>query len=147
MESAIFWFVDQNGRPRPFDLAARRVLNHAAAPPTGEAERPFAAADLGSPERLMQIACEGRLPKQALAGLLRAESRQRYLKACADIERKYTEACTAKKDPCLESGCAVEGEICLQPLLRAGVDYQKACAAEWLKLFRNPANRIDAWKN
>jgi hypothetical protein len=66
-----------------------------------------------------------------------------------EIERRYTEACTAKNDPCLESGCSVEGEdeICLQPLLNAGIEYQKACAAEWIKLFRVPRNRIDAWKN
>ncbi len=26
-------------------------------------------------------------------------------------------------------------------------DYHKACGAEWIKLFRKPQNRIDAWKH
>ena len=62
------------------------------------------------------------------------------------FEKKYTDDCAAEHDPCLESGCAVEGEICLQPLLKAGIEYQKACAAEWIKMFENPRNRIEAWK-
>ncbi len=70
------------------------------------------------------------------------------MKACAAIERRYTEACIAKEDPCLESGCSVEGEdeICRQPLLNAGIEYQQACAAEWVRLFRASTNRIDAWR-
>ena len=32
-------------------------------------------------------------------------------------------------------------EVCLQPLLRAGTEYHKACAAEWVKLFANRENR------
>ena len=102
---------------------------------------------VGSPEELMRVAAQGRLPKSALVNLLALEHRQAFLDACAVIERKYTEDCTATNDPCLESGCAVEGEICLQPLLRAGVEYHRACAAEWTKLFADPRNRIDALKN
>jgi hypothetical protein len=107
------------------------------------------AKQMGSPDRLMMFAEQGYLPKDALVSLLSIEQRRPYLEACARIERQYTEACTAKNDPCLESGCSVEGEdeICLQPLLHAGIEYQKACAAEWIKLFRVTANRIDAWKN
>jgi hypothetical protein len=101
-----------------------------------------------TPEQLMASAEEGRLPKHVLADLLRLEDRQPYLEACARIERTYTEACTARNSPCLESGCSVEGEdeICLQPLVNAGIEYHQACAAEWLKLFRAPANGVESWK-
>ena len=98
-------------------------------------------------EELIRFAEQGRLPKSLLVNLLDAEHRQGYLDACAVIEKKYTEDCTATNDPCLESGCSVEGEICLQPLLRAGIDYHRACGAEWIKRFADPRNRIDAWKN
>jgi hypothetical protein len=82
-----------------------------------------------------------------LANLLELRHRHAYLDACAAIEKKYTENCTATNDPCLESGCALEGEICLEPLMRAGVEYHQACAAEWIKVFADPRNRIDAWKH
>ena len=128
MESAIFRVIEAEGK---------RYIDDGAGSYT----------EVETPADLMAFAEEGRLPKQVLASLLTRESRQQYLDACAAIERRYTEACTANNDPCLEGGCAAEGEICLQPLLRAEVDYQKACTAEWMKLFENPANRIDAWKN
>jgi len=83
---------------------------------------------------VVKAAAEGRIPKHVLAGLLPAGKRIAFLDACTRIEKAYTEACTATGDPCLESGCALEGEVCLQPLLRAGEEYHKACAAEWLKL-------------
>jgi hypothetical protein len=102
---------------------------------------------IGTAEALMKVAEQGRLPKGVLVNLLDLEHRHAFLAACAAIERKYTEDCTAANDPCLESGCAAEGEICLQPLLRAGIEYQKACGAEWIKLFADPRYRIDAWKN
>ena len=54
---------------------------------------------------------------------------------------------SAENEPCLESGCAVENEICLQALLKAGIEYHKACAAEWIRMFANPRNRIEVWKN
>ena len=128
MESAVFRVIEADGK---------RYIDDGAGSYT----------EVETPADLMAFAEEGRLPKQVLASLLTPESRQHYLDACAAIERHYTEACTASNDPCLEGGCAAEGEICLQPLLRAEVDYQKACTAEWMKLFENPANRIDAWKN
>jgi hypothetical protein len=59
-------------------------------------------------------------------------------------------ACGAKNDPCLESGCSIDheaGETCLQPLLNAGIEYDKACAAEWFKLFQSPQNRVEAWRS
>lgn len=96
---------------------------------------------LDSPQ-LVKYAQEGRLTKHALATMLTPESRRRFLDACAAIERQYTEDCTATHDPCLESGCSAEGEICLQPLLRAGSEYHKACAAEWAKFFARRENRL-----
>jgi hypothetical protein len=98
-------------------------------------------AEVQTPQ-LMKLAEEGRLTKHALATMLTPESRRHFLDACAAIEKKYTEACTAQQDPCLESGCSAEGEICLQPLLRAGTEYHKACAAEWAKLFARRENRL-----
>lgn len=98
-------------------------------------------------EQLMRIAEYGVLPKHALMSLLDIEYRQAFLDACAVVERKYTEECTATNDPCLESGCALEGEICLQPLMRAGIEYEKACATEWIKLFADPRKRIEVWKH
>ena len=90
---------------------------------------------VGTLEELMKNAEQGRLPKSVLVNLLDIQHRQAYLDACARIEKKYTE------------DCAVEGEVCLQPLLRAGIEYHRACAAEWIKLFADPRNRIDAWKH
>jgi len=101
---------------------------------------------VGTSEELLKFAEQGRLPKGVLVNLLDTEHRQEYLDACAVVEKKYTRDC-AKNDPCLESGCAVQDEICVQPLLRAGTEYHKKCAAEWIKLFADPRNRIDAWKN
>jgi hypothetical protein len=130
-----------------FDLARRALVEDRPTPSSLLAAGACLNRFVGSPDRLMQFAEDGHLPKNTLADLLTAETRDSYLRTCGAIEKAYTEACTAQNDPCLESGCAVEGEICLQPLLRAGAEYQKACAAEWIKKFRNPRNRIDVWKN
>lgn len=132
------------------DLTSRRLLVDRGTPSGGIAARTYLAQQIGTPERLMDFAEEGHVPKDVLVKLLDLERRRFYLEACADIETKYTAECAAKSDPCLESGCSMDqtaGEICLQPLLNAGIDYDKACAAEWIKLFRSPQNRIDAWKN
>lgn len=77
------------------------------------------------------------VPRQVLVDLLDARRRRLFLQACTRIEQAYTAECAATNDPCLESGCAIDqaaGEVCLQPLLRAGRDYDAACAAEWVKL-------------
>jgi hypothetical protein len=87
-------------------------------------------------DRLILDAAEGRLSKLALADLLTAEKRQTFLDRCAAIEKHYTEECTASHDPCLESGCAVEGGICLQPLLRSENEYYRACGAVWIALIK-----------
>jgi hypothetical protein len=92
--------------------------------------------------QLLSYAAEGRLTKHALATTLRPEAREKFLEACAAVEKKYTDECAAAGDPCLESGCSAKGEICLQPLLRAGTEYHKKCGAEWAKLYVDKKNRI-----
>ena len=94
----------------------------------------------------MRDATEGRLPKQALAGLLALQPRQAFLTACADIEKSYTNVCSKSGDPCLESGCSCEGETCLEPMQRAGVDYHRACGVEFALLFAVGGNRDAAWR-
>ncbi|MGE5246137.1 MAG: hypothetical protein ACM3SQ_18075 [Betaproteobacteria bacterium] len=96
----------------------------------------------------MEAAAEGQFSTQVLAGLLNEQARHAFLETCARIERTYTEACPTVNEPCLASGCSLEGtnEICLQPLLAADGDYLRACAAEWIKLFRRPENRADFWQ-
>ncbi len=132
-----------------FDLATRRLHSDRGTFAGALAVQEYLNQRVGSPERLMTFAQQGHLPKHVLADLLQIETRKSYLDACAAVERRFTASCTAQQDPCLESGCSVEGEdeICLQPLLRAGVAYHQECAAEWVERFQRPANRIDAWKN
>src|SRR5512140_2217783 len=95
-------------------------------------------------EQLIELARAGRLPKDELAKLLAVDQRQPYLDACAAIERQYTEACAATHDPCLEDGCACEGDVCLQPIQRAEGEYLRACGEEWIKRFADPAHRSGA---
>jgi len=99
-----------------------------------------------APEQVIAEAIAGRLTKHALTGLLTPPARTAFLAACAKIEIGYTEACRAKGDPCLESGCSMEGDRCLQPLLVAGGEYDKACGAEWAKLFGDAGNRDPSWR-
>jgi hypothetical protein len=101
---------------------------------------------LVAPERVMEVAANGRLSKHALGTLLSAPARRRFFEACARIETAYTEACRAEGDPCLESGCSMEGERCLQPLVQAGTEYYKKCGAEWNTLFTDPVNRDPSWR-
>lgn len=128
-----------------FDLTGRRLLTDRGNPSTDRTARGFVDEYLRTPEKLMRFAESGRLTKLALVNLLAGDQRRRYLDACAAIEKKYTDDCAAKNDPCLESGCAVEGEVCLEAVLGVGNDYQKACAAEWIKLFASRRNRVEAW--
>ena len=107
----------------------------------------MAATFVATPEQVMTYAIEGRLSKHALASLLKPDARGPFARACARVEQRYTNECRDLNDPCLASGCSMEdGERCLQPLLRAGVDYYKACGAEWAKLFADSANRDESWK-
>jgi hypothetical protein len=98
-----------------------------------------------TPEDVIRYAVEGRLSKHALASLLTAQARRPFSDACASIQLKYTTDC-ALTDTCLEAGCSAEGERCLQPLLRAGTDYHKACGTEWAKLFADDVNRDPSWR-
>jgi len=106
----------------------------------------ISAADVGSPEHVMELAREGRLAKEALVTFLAFDKRREYLAACAAIEKHYTEGCTATGDPCLAGGCAVDGEVCQQPVLSAGLDYYKACGEAFIALFADPRNRSDEWQ-
>jgi len=106
----------------------------------------MAATAVVTPDDVITRATEGRLSKHALAGLLAPEARRRFADACGRIEQRYTSECRDMNDPCLESGCSAEGERCLQPILRAGIEYYKECGAEWAKLFADSANRDGAWK-
>jgi hypothetical protein len=128
-----------------FDLAGRRLLADSGRPESDRTANAFWDQHVGSPEKLMAFAAEGRLTKQAMGSLLDADRARAYFDACTVIEKQYTAECTAKNDPCLESGCALEGEICLQPLLRAGRDYHKACARAWRTLFEDPRHRATTW--
>lgn len=94
-------------------------------------------------EQVIELARQGRLSKQELAPYLGPAARKTFLRRCTQIEKRYTEACTATGDPCLASGCALEGqgEICLQPLENAGVDYDRACGNAFVELFVDPLNR------
>lgn len=101
----------------------------------------IAATNADSPEQVMDWAHQGLLSKDALAGFLAIGTRDEFLKQCAVIEKRLTDACTATGDPCLEGGCALEGEVCLQPIVRAGVDYYKACGDAFITLFADARNR------
>jgi hypothetical protein len=132
-----------------FDLTTRRMAADRGSSAGDHLVHAYLDRYLGTPEKLVQFAAEGHLPKLVLMNLVVPEKRQAYVDACAAIEQAYTDACAANNEPCLEGGCALdaaEGEICLQPLLHAGLDYQKSCAAEWIKLFADAHNRIDTWR-
>ena len=130
-----------------FELLTRKMFGECDDPMHDRAALNFVNQCVGTPDKLMAYAAEGGLPKSALLQLLATETRRTYLDACAVIEKQYTDECAASNDPCLESGCAVEGEICLQPLLRAGSCYRMRCAAVWIELFANPRNRVEAWRS
>ncbi len=104
--------------------------------------------DVGTPEHIIEMARQGRLSKQALARFLAPDAQKGYLQTCAAIEKRLTEACGASGDPCLESGCAFEGqdEMCLQPLINAGLSYYQACGEAFAKVFADPRNRSSAWE-
>ena len=128
-----------------FDLAARQVLVDRGRPSSDRAARAYWDRHVGSPEKLMAFAGEGRLTKQVLGSLLGADDTPAYLEACTVIEKQYTADCAASDDLCMESGCAVEGEVCLEPLLKAGREYRRACGAAWRIEFEDPQHRTPAW--
>ena len=128
-----------------FDLATRRLLADGGSVAGERAAHAYWEQHVGSPEKLMAFAEEGHLAKHVLEHVLGGADRPAYLAACAVIEKRYTAECTARHDPCLESGCSLEGEVCLEPLLRAGRDYHRACGAAWKIRFEDPRHRTEAW--
>ena len=104
------------------------------------------AAYIGSPEGLMAFAGEGHVSKVSLASVLEPESRQKFLDACAALEKRFTAEGPTHGETCLADGCAMDGEVCLQALLKAGSAFQQACAAEWTQLFKVEGNRTAVWK-
>jgi hypothetical protein len=128
-----------------FDLETRRLLVDRGTPEGVQTVRAYLDERLGTPEKLMQFARDGGLAKHSLTRLLARDRQASYLDACAAIERTWTEQCPPASGPCLESGCALEGQICLQPLLRAATRYRQVCGAEWASIFSNPLNRVGSW--
>jgi hypothetical protein len=128
-----------------FDLPARRLLVDRGRPTSDRAAQAYWEQHVGSPEKLMAFAEDGRLTKQVLGSLLGSDNALTYLDACTVIEKQYTADCAASDDLCMESGCAVEGEVCLEPLLKAGRDYRRACGAAWRVEFEDPRHRTPAW--
>jgi hypothetical protein len=90
-----------------------------------------------SAAELMHLAQEGTLEKEELAELLPSELRCAFRTACGEVEKDLTRACAAHGTFCLPSGCALEGEACLDALLNAAPAYNKACGEIWLPLFRS----------
>lgn len=145
--ASAYGLVEETCQEYRFELPARRLIPDRGTAAAERAVRGYLDRRVGSPERLMKLAEEGGLTKQALTSLLAIDRRRAYTDACAAIEKKYTDECAPTGGPCLESGCAAEGDICLQPLLRHEVEYRRECGAIWLALFADPRNRIQAWKN
>lgn len=94
-------------------------------------------ADNFTAAELMDFTAEGMLDKDMLAQLLPSEPRAVFLEGCARIERDITRACAARGDFCLASGCALQGESCLNAVLNAAREYNRACGRIWLPLFRS----------
>lgn len=145
--------VDQR-KEFQFDLEQRQIVGSQLGqwPFTTEqsdykAVHDFFKQNVGTPEKLMEFVKEASLSKLELAKLLNRTVRGFYLNVCAGIEKGITEACTAQNDPCLEGGCALEGQICLNACLTANELYYKQCANVWLELFKNPNNRIGKWRS
>ena len=95
-----------------------------------------------SAAQLMHFAEEGILAKDEMAQLLPEGPRASFLAACAQVEKDFTRACAAQGDFCLASGCALEGESCLNALLKAGPAFNKACGQVWLPIYCDPHNRV-----
>jgi len=132
-----------------YDVVRRQLVEDRGTPFGSVAARGYFSRQLGTAARFMRFAAEGHVPHEVLLKVLDSSIRRPYLDTCASIERKYTTDCASSGDPCLESGCSIDheaGEICLQPLLRAGGDYEKECTAAWITLFESPENRIDEWR-
>jgi hypothetical protein len=96
---------------------------------------------------LIESAEHGLCSKAELAELLAPDARHAFLDACAKIERRFRDECAGHGDLCLESGCAMEGEACLDALLKAGPAYPIAYGRAWTAIFSDPRNRAEGWKH
>ena len=90
-----------------------------------------------SAAQLIEFAERGMLPKREMACLLPEDLQATFLAQCGAVERAITDECTAHGEHCLASGCALEGEVCLNALLNAKPSYNTACAQIWIPLFRS----------
>ena len=80
--------------------------------------------------------------KLELAERLDPDTRKVFLARCAEIEKELTTACGHSGDTCLEGGCSLEGDEdpCLQPVLRAGAEYDEACERIYADLLAHRVN-------
>ena len=82
------------------------------------------------------------VPRQVLVAPARCPGRAACFSTRARESRRPTRRSARPRTIlCLESGCAIDqaaGEVCLQPLLRAGRDYDAACSGQWVKLVESP---------
>ena len=80
--------------------------------------------------------------KQELADRLDPAARKIFLARCAVIEKELTNTCGHSGDTCLEGGCSLEGEDepCLQPVERAGAEYEQACERVFAEIVGQRAN-------
>ncbi len=90
----------------------------------------------------MHFAEQGILAKAEMAELLRsARQGATFLARAAEVEKGFHACVRCARRLCLASGCALEGESCLNAILNAGPEYNKACGRQWVALYSNPANR------
>lgn len=138
-----------------FDIETRKIILPENGSPKYDHRHIKTATDFfqnifRTPETFMTMARIIGLSKPELAKLLNSEARNRFSEACARIERTLTLACTNNRETnCLASGCSVEGAegICTDACLSAPNNaYVNSYTDAWLSLFRDPANRIDIWK-
>ena len=94
-----------------FDLSARRLLVVSGRPASDRVATAYWDRHIGSPEKLMTFAAEGRLTKQAMGSLLGADQARVYFDACAVIEKQFTADCTAKSDPGLDRDVPSKGRF------------------------------------
>jgi len=139
-------------RKYEFDLESRLTINN-----LNSSQRTvvffLAAQDffdrlVGTPEKLMEFAKRGQLSKASLGALLEPRLRKLFLKVCADLEKLATERCGAKRDPCLEDGCAFTetDETCLNAVLISEGKCLEDCVDAWIGVFQYPKNRIEVWR-
>lgn len=99
-----------------------------------------------TPDDLIKMLAFSHSSKTALAATLKIEMRMPFLRECAKIERSYTERCASMGKPCLQDGCPMDDETCLEALLNAEPDYSQRVYRAWLNIFKDPNNRTDEWK-